>query len=98
VHTHVITEFHAKPERADELVELLGQVVPDSLSHDGCQAISIQRNQDDSANVISLTQWATRGHYESYLAWRSETGYTDRFEAMLVHPMSIRYFDEVQFS
>jgi quinol monooxygenase YgiN len=98
VSAHVITEFHAKAERADELVELLGQVLPDSLSHDGCEAISVQRNQDDRANVISLTQWATRGHYENYLAWRTETGSTATFDEMLTEPMSVRYFDEVRFT
>jgi len=95
---HVITEFHAKPDRANDLVELLGRVLPDSLSHDGCEAISIQRNQDDATNVISFTQWRTRRHYEDYLAWRTDTGYTETFEEMLDQPMSIRYFDEIDFT
>lgn len=41
---------------ADELVDLRGRALPDNLSHDGCEAISVQRNQDDHNNVMSLTQ------------------------------------------
>lgn len=95
---HVVTEFKAQPDQVDDLLALLGQVLPDSLTHDGCEGISIRRNQDDTSDVISLTQWATRGHYEAYLAWRTETGHTDTFHQMLTEPMSIRYYDEVDFN
>lgn len=45
---------------ADEHVDLLGRVLPDNLSHDGCEAISVERNQDDRSNVVSLTRWPVR--------------------------------------
>jgi hypothetical protein len=34
-------------------------------------------------------------HYDDYLAWRTENGYTARFDEMLSKPMLIRYFDEI---
>ena len=45
--------------------------------------------------MVSFTQWATRRHYEEYLAWRTEAGLTDEIGEMLTEPMSIRYFDEI---
>jgi quinol monooxygenase YgiN len=92
---HVVTEFKTKPERAEELVQILSQALPDSLAHDGCEAIALRRNQDDPANIVSFTQWATRRHYDDYLAWRTEAGLTDEVSEMLSEPMSIKYFDEV---
>ena len=93
--TYVATEFKTQPGRAEELVAALRQALPDSLAHDGCEAISLRRNQDDPTNIVSLTQWVSRRHYEEYLAWRTEAGLTDELGAMLIAPMSIRYFDEV---
>ena len=37
---HVMTEFKAKSERADDLISLLGRALPDSLKHDGCEGVS----------------------------------------------------------
>jgi quinol monooxygenase YgiN len=63
--TYVVTEFTTKPGRAEELVTILSEVLPDSLAHDGCEAISLRRNQDHATNIVSFTQWASRRHYDS---------------------------------
>ena len=93
--TYVATEFKTQPGRAEELVAALSQALPASLIHDGCQAISLRRNQDDPANIVSFTQWESRRHYDEYLDWRTEAGLTDELGAMLTEPMSIKYFDEI---
>ena len=92
---HVATEFKTKDQHVEGLIAALAQVLPDSLNHDGCQAISLRRDQDDANHVVSFTQWATRQHYEDYLAWRTEQGMTDDVGEMLTEPMTITYFDEV---
>jgi quinol monooxygenase YgiN len=93
--THVVTEFHTKPDQADGLIAELSRQIPDSRVHDGCEDISLRRNEDDPANIISFTRWATRGHYEAYLDWRTARGDTDTVSQFLAQPMSIRYFDEI---
>ena len=95
--THVVNEFHAKPGRGDDVLALLLELSPESRGRPGCEAISIRRNQDDPNNVIGDTRWATRQHYDDYLAWRTQHGYTARFDQMLSEPMLIRYFDEIPF-
>jgi quinol monooxygenase YgiN len=92
---HVATEFKTKSHYADSLIAALAEALPDSLSHDGCEAISLRRDQDDPNHVVSFTQWTTRKHYEDYLAWRTEQGMTDDVGEMLTEPMTITYFDEV---
>lgn len=95
MNTHVVTEFTTRPGRAADLIEILTEVLPDSLAHDGCEAISLRHNQDDPTNIVSFTEWASRRHYDDYLAWRTEAGLTDEIGDMLIEPMSIRYFDEI---
>ncbi|MET7488698.1 antibiotic biosynthesis monooxygenase family protein [Streptomyces sp. NPDC005538] len=92
---HVTTEMKTRPEHTEEVIAALSRALPDSLAHDGCEAISLRLDQDSPTAVVSFTQWATRSHYEEYLAWRTETGMTDEIDRMLTEPLLIRYFDEV---
>jgi quinol monooxygenase YgiN len=96
--THVLIENRTKPGRADELISRLGRVLPDALKHEGCDGVWVRRNRDDPTNVISLSQWTTRSHYERYLAWRTKSGVRESLEEMLTEPMAIRYFDEIGFA
>jgi quinol monooxygenase YgiN len=92
---HVATEFKVRPESTELLVNTLREVLPDSLSHDGCEAIFLRRDQDDPNHIVSFTQWASRHHYEEYLAWRTDSSLTDERGDLLTEPMSIEYFDEI---
>jgi heme-degrading monooxygenase HmoA len=74
--TIVTNEFHARKGRGTDVLRLLLQLAPESHRQPGCEAISIRRNQDDPDNVIGDTRWATRQHYDDYLAWRTENGFT----------------------
>ena len=35
--------------------------------------------------------------YTDHLAWRTERGFTDTFEAMLTQPLVIHYYDQVYY-
>jgi heme-degrading monooxygenase HmoA len=85
--------FLTQPGRADELISTLKSVLADTLRHGGCESITLLHDQDDPNSVVSLTQWATREHYEAYLEWRDDRGDTATFRAMLVKPMEVHYYD-----
>jgi heme-degrading monooxygenase HmoA len=87
--------FHTKPGRAGELISTLRRVLPDTLTHGGCEEIRLWRDQDDEDRVVSITRWTTRGDYESYLTWREGTGDTAMFRELLTEDMEVRYYDEV---
>ena len=69
--THVVTEFRtsrtSRRTRLDPLRGTSGQPRPRGL-----RGVSLRRNQDDATNIFSFTQWASRRHYDDYLAWRTE--------------------------
>lgn len=91
----VTTQMKTRLEYTNQVIDALREAVPHSLQHEGCEAIHLRQDQDDPSNVISFTQWATRKHYEDYLAWRTETGMTDEIDAMLTEPLLIEYFDDI---
>jgi quinol monooxygenase YgiN len=97
VTTIVLAELLAQPGRGDDVAELLLRILRESLEHEGCEIIRIIRDQDDPDHVAGLTQWTERHHYDDYLAWRTEHGFTGTFEAMLTQPLLIHYFDELYY-
>jgi quinol monooxygenase YgiN len=93
----VTNELFAQPGRGDDVASLLLEILGESLQHDGCETIRILRDQDDPDHVTGLTQWTERHNFEDYLAWRTEHGFTDTFEAMLTRPFVIHYYDTAYF-
>jgi quinol monooxygenase YgiN len=91
----VLVEVQVKPDALDEIKSLLKKVLPDTRAYDGCQGIDIYGNTDDPCNLVFYENWDSRKHYESYLAWRTETGVMDQLGAMLVGPPNIRYFERI---
>jgi quinol monooxygenase YgiN len=92
--TVVITQLFAQPGRGDDVERLLLEVLGDSLKHEGCETISIIRDQDGPDHVAGVTRWRERRNYQDYLAWRTERGFTTTFEDMLTQPLVINFYDE----
>jgi len=86
----VILEVTAKKGTGLQLVET---ILPDTRNKDGCQSVEVTTNLDDSDNLVLVERWATRQHYEKYIAWRQQRGDLDKLAGALAGPPSIRYFD-----
>ena len=67
--------------------------MPDTLKADGSKGAEAYTNMDNPCVIVMLEYWETRGHYEKYLQWRTETGVMARFGSFLTGPPSIRYFE-----
>jgi quinol monooxygenase YgiN len=93
--TIVLLEIQVKPEAVDEMKAFLKRILPDTRAYDGCQGIDIYGNLDKPGNLVFYERWASRQHYEKYLAWRTETWAVAQLGAMLAAPPSIRYFERV---
>jgi quinol monooxygenase YgiN len=91
----VLVELQVKPDAVNQMKSLLKEVLPDTRAYKGCQGIDIYSNTDDSSNLVFYERWEERKNYESYLAWRTETGLMDKLGTMLAAPPSIRYFERV---
>ena len=93
----ITLELEAKPDSVDQLMTFMKEILPDTLSFPGCEGLEFCRNQDTPENMLFIESWATRGDYEKYLAWRSETGVLGSLGEWLAAPPNARYYDLVEF-
>jgi quinol monooxygenase YgiN len=89
----VLLEGQIQSDKISDVKLSLAQLLPDTRSYDGCQGIDVHFNMDDPGNMVMVEKWESRGHYEKYLQWRTETGVMDKLGSMLTGPPSIRYFE-----
>jgi quinol monooxygenase YgiN len=88
-----IAEFFVQPEKAEEFLALLKEVLPDTRAFDGCQSLETYVNEDTAGHVFLVEKWRERSDHEAYLAWRMETGLTDMLAPFVTAPPKFSYFD-----
>ncbi|MFC2003756.1 putative quinol monooxygenase [Chloroflexota bacterium] len=93
--TLVLLELQLQSDKIADMKSYLAQVLPDTRSYDGCQGVDIYSNVDALGNMVAVERWESRGHYDKYLQWRTETGVGDKIISMLAEPPSFRYFERV---
>lgn len=91
----VLLQLKAKPENADDISKYMKAALPDTRGFDGCNSITVHRDQDDSNNMVIVENWESRQHYETYLAWRTERGDMEKLGAWLSGEPTIRYYQNV---
>jgi quinol monooxygenase YgiN len=93
--TLVLLELKLKPEAVKTLKEMLPGLLPDTRKYAGCKDVHFFFNQEDPTIAVAVEHWETKGHYENYLAWRTEQGVMAKLGELLAAPPSIRYFDKL---
>jgi len=88
----VLLEVGIKDGCHDELKQRFVELLPDTRSFEGCIYIYLTQDQDDPAKIIIIELWESRGHYERYLAWRTERGDMEALGDMMENP-SWRFLD-----
>ena len=89
----VLLEGQVQPNKIVEMKSYMKKELPDTRSYDGCQGVDVHFNLDDPENMVVMEQWESRGHYDKYLQWRTETGVLAKNVTMLTGPPNIRYFE-----
>ncbi len=93
--TLVLFEADALAGKAEELIALFEEVLPDTRAYDGCEGVTVHRDQDAPERLVLIERWTSRSHYEAYLQWRAERG-DPRLGALLAGPPAARYLDDVE--
>ena len=92
----VILEVNAKPENSGDLINYMKDELHHTRGSDGCNGITVHRNQDDPNNIVIVEDWDSRPQYEKYLAWRKERGDLDKMAGWIAGEASIRYFQNAR--
>ena len=92
---YVTVEITAKKGTGPAMLEAMRAALPITRSRDGCQSLELLVNQDEPENMIVVMRWQSRKHYDTYLAWREETGVVKQFADATEGGLSIRFFDVI---
>ena len=82
----VTMELSVKPERLQELKDAFKAILPDTRAYDGFEAVYVAQNVEDENSVVLMEHWASKEHFEKYIAWRTETGVVDQLMSMVTQP------------
>ena len=91
----VLLEFSAKPEHVSDITTFMKDGLHHTRGFEGCNGITVHKNQDDSNNMVIVEDWDSRQHYEKYLAWRIERGDIEKMVGWIAGEPSIRYYDNL---
>jgi quinol monooxygenase YgiN len=93
----VIVTLHlkVKPGNFDALKNWLRDELPHTRGFDGCNGITIHRNQDDGDSLVFLEDWDSRPQYEKYLTWRAERGDVEKLAGWLAGEPPFTVWDKV---
>ena len=92
----VLLEVSLKPENVNDFTDFMKNELHHTRGFDGCNGLTVHKNQDDSNNMVIVEDWDSRQQYEKYLSWRTERGDLEKLAAWLTGAPSIRYFDNAQ--
>lgn len=65
----IVAIFNAKPDRCDDLVQMLAALAPPSRAEPGCIEYGFHRDADDPNRVLAIETWrdeaAIAAHFET---------------------------------
>ncbi len=89
--TQVIITFKLKSDQVDAFKTYIKEIIPGTRSFEGCIDVGFYFNSDDETDLVIFETWQSRGHYEKYYSWRTETGALDAIAGYLAGEPSLRY-------
>ena len=90
----VLLEINCKPGKGAEFVALLSAALVDTRARHGAGAMEPYVDSDNPDRVLVWEKWATRADQESYMQWRTETGFVEALEPFLAEPPRILHLNE----
>ncbi|MEM7468403.1 MAG: antibiotic biosynthesis monooxygenase family protein [Pseudomonadota bacterium] len=89
----VVLDIPATAETRDAIYTTLSEALVETRRFDGNEGLELLINQEDDANIVVYERWQSREHYDRYLAFRQESGFSAKFRAMIPGTVVVRKFD-----
>ncbi len=90
-----VLEIPATDGKADELIAILRQNLGDTRARQGCESVTVHRDQGNPNAIVLIERWATRADDEAYREWRAGPGAIKALGGLVAGAPSVRYFDDV---
>jgi quinol monooxygenase YgiN len=91
----VLLELEAVDGKADEMISILRRTLVDTRARQGCESVSVHRDQARPNTVLLVERWATREDDDAYRAWRAGEGATPEMAPLVAARPIVRYYDDV---
>tara|TARA_B100001559_G_C15885499_1_gene342772 strand:+ start:164 stop:472 length:309 start_codon:yes stop_codon:yes gene_type:complete len=92
----VTAEFISSEGKRDQLIALLGEMVPETRKKEGAISIEICIDQDNLNRIVILERWNSRADHEAYVAYRKERGDIDIIAKLLATPPKFIWLDLIE--
>jgi quinol monooxygenase YgiN len=89
----VTAEFVCIDGVGGKLIELLSQMIPETLQKKGAISIDMCVDQDNPDRIVLIERWQNRANHEAYVAYRKKRGDIDTIMEMLVTPPKFIWLD-----
>ena len=89
----VLLSIPVNPENVGDMESFMREELHHTRGADGCNSITVHRNQDDASNMVIVEDWDSRQQYETYLGWRTERGDMEKLMGWCSGEPSITYYD-----
>jgi quinol monooxygenase YgiN len=88
-------QLQVQPDKVEQIKSMFQATLPDTRRFEGCQGVRVYQDQGAPNSIVVWGTWDSRGHFERYLAWRTERGDNDTLGAMLAAPPSITFLEPI---
>ncbi|UFS58815.1 putative quinol monooxygenase [Subtercola endophyticus] len=84
--------LQAKPERREELRDLLESFVPKSRSEDGCIEYVLQVSDEDENTFMFYENWVSKDHLDRHMALPYQLEWFERQPELLAAPARMHFY------
>ena len=84
-----------KLDKVAEAIAFMKERLPDTRSADGRQFLEVSVDRDRPEVLFSYSRWDSIEHYETYTAWRTETGVMAAFGEFVTEPLVTTFYETI---
>ena len=74
----VSVEMPIRPEKFDEAVAFLRDILPDTRAFEGCEHLDTYLDREGSRALL-IERWTAPENQQAYIGWRVESGFLDQW-------------------
>ena len=91
----LITQFEliAKEANGEALSAFLSEILPGTLSYEGCEGADFGVSEDNASSVLLIEKWRSKADFEAYLNWRIDRGDFAKMQSLLALDPKVQYFN-----
>ena len=89
-------QLKVKQGQIPSLLETFKELLPGTRAYEGCRWVKMATNLEQENVLEAVSQWDSKGHYDAYLKWRTDTGAVAALMEFLDAPPVFRFLDVEQ--